>query len=68
MNAISSSKLNKNLKTSLILGTILQYAEVEFLLAEAALKGYTTDSPKDHYEKGIAASMKYWGQLNRRIF
>ncbi|NBA77901.1 SusD/RagB family nutrient-binding outer membrane lipoprotein [Emticicia sp. ODNR4P] len=61
MNAISSSKLNKNLKTSLILGTILQYAEVEFLLAEAALKGYTTDSPKDHYEKGIAASMKYWG-------
>ncbi|MBO0952695.1 SusD/RagB family nutrient-binding outer membrane lipoprotein [Fibrella forsythiae] len=59
--AISSSRLHKNLKTSPILGSIMQYAETEFLLAEAALKGYSSDSPKDHYEKGIRASMTYWG-------
>ncbi|NID13732.1 SusD/RagB family nutrient-binding outer membrane lipoprotein [Fibrivirga algicola] len=59
--AISSSRLNKTLKTSPLLGNIMQYAETEFLLAEAALKGYSSDSPKDHYEKGIRASMAYWG-------
>jgi hypothetical protein len=61
MNGIVSSRLNKALMKSPLLGTILQYAEVEFLLAEAALKGYTTDDPKVHYEKGITASMGYWG-------
>lgn len=61
MNGIVSSRLNKALMKSPLLGTILQYAEVEFLLAEAALKGYTTDDPKAHYEKGIAGSMAYWG-------
>ncbi|WP_051054091.1 SusD/RagB family nutrient-binding outer membrane lipoprotein [Fibrella aestuarina] len=61
VSAIASSRLNKTLKTSPLLGTIMQYAETEFLLAEAALKGYSSDSPKDHYEKGIRASMAYWG-------
>ncbi|MFD2570866.1 SusD/RagB family nutrient-binding outer membrane lipoprotein [Spirosoma soli] len=61
ISAIASSRLNKTLKTSPLLGTIMQCAETEFLLAEAALKGYSADSPKDHYEKGIRASMTYWG-------
>ncbi|RYC68204.1 SusD/RagB family nutrient-binding outer membrane lipoprotein [Spirosoma sordidisoli] len=61
--AIASSRINKTLKTSPLLGTIMQYAETEFLLAEAALKGYSADSPKDHYEKGIRASMGYWGAV-----
>lgn len=61
VGAIASSRLNRNLKTSPLLGIIMQYAETEFLLAEAALKGYSADSPRDHYEKGIRASMAYWG-------
>lgn len=49
------------LKTNDKMGSILQYAELEFLLAEAALKGFSTDDPQLHYDKGIKASMDYWG-------
>jgi hypothetical protein len=38
---------------------LMTYSEVEFLLAEAALKGYTTESIEAHYKDGIAASMSY---------
>ena len=41
-------------------------AEVCFLLAEAALKGYiTTGSAKDYYEEGIRASLSQWGVGNQ---
>jgi len=46
-----------NLKARLI-----SAAEVNFILAEAALKGWTTGSTaKDLYEAGIKASMDAWG-------
>jgi hypothetical protein len=38
---------------------IMTYSEVEFLLAEAALKGYTTGNIETHYKAGIEASMIY---------
>src|SRR5690606_15063049 len=40
--------------------TIFQhYAEVEFLLAEAALRGWeTAGTPQEHYEKGVRASIE----------
>lgn len=41
--------------------TLLPYfvaAETQFLLAEAALKGWTTGNPKDYYEAGIRLSME----------
>ncbi len=56
-----SSRLNIGLKNSSQLGSIMQYAEVEFLLAEAALRGYIADNPEDHYKKGVTASLSYWG-------
>ena len=41
---------------------ILDYAEVQFLLAEAAERGFTVPSTAaEHYEEGIRASMEYWG-------
>ncbi len=40
-------------------GVIMTYAEVEFLLAEAAAKGWITDGVEPHYKNGIAASMSY---------
>lgn len=43
-------------------GVILDYAQVQFLLAEAAERGFTTPLPAaDHYAAGITASMMYWG-------
>ncbi len=42
-------------------GSILTHAELEFFLAEAALKGWISASAETHYEAGIRSSMKYWG-------
>ena len=40
-------------------GIAMTYAEVEFLLAEAAMKGWINDDPETYYRQGIAASMEY---------
>jgi hypothetical protein len=43
-------------------GTLFSYAEVEFLLAEAAAKGYNVGGTvEEHYNKGITASILEWG-------
>lgn len=43
-------------------GLILDYSEVEFLLAEAAARGIAVSGTvEEHYENGIRASMEYWG-------
>ncbi|NTW32298.1 MAG: SusD/RagB family nutrient-binding outer membrane lipoprotein [Bacteroidetes bacterium] len=43
-------------------GTILDYSEVEFLLAEAAARGFNVGgTPESHYNAAINASMDYWG-------
>jgi hypothetical protein len=42
--------------------TFADNAEVEFLLAEAAARGYTTPmTAQEHYEAGIAESHAFWG-------
>ena len=46
--------------------TYMDYAEVEFILAEAALKGWIAGGQaeaKNHYEKGVRASMQKWSEL-----
>ncbi len=43
-------------------GLILDYSEVEFLLAEAAERGYAVGgTPATHYDNAIEASILYWG-------
>jgi hypothetical protein len=43
-------------------GTILDYSEVEFLLAEAVERGIAVGgTAEDHYNAAITASMGYWG-------
>lgn len=42
-------------------GILLDYAEVEFLLAEASLKGVAVGDVESHYNAGIMANMNYWG-------
>lgn len=49
-------------------GTILDYAEVEFLLAEASGRGVAVGgSIASHYEAGIRASMEDWGVATPKI-
>ncbi len=43
-------------------GVILDYAEVEFLLAEAVERGYSVGgSAESHYNKAVTASVEFWG-------
>jgi len=43
-------------------GVLLDYSEVEFMLAEAVERGYNVGSTAaDHYNKAITASIVYWG-------
>lgn len=43
-------------------GILMDYAEVEFLLAEADERGFNVPgTAAEHYEAGITASMEYWG-------
>ncbi len=41
---------------------LLSAAEVHFVIAEAALKGWTSESAQTHYEAGVQASLKAWGK------
>ncbi len=56
---VSYSEPNTGTIASLSAPTVLQsYAEVEFLLAEAALRGWESGSAAAHYNAAINASMK----------
>lgn len=49
-------------------GTLLDYAEVEFLLAEAAERGVASaGSAATHYKNAITASMEDWGVSSSAI-
>lgn len=53
-DAISSQGL------SVAKGVIMTYAELQFLLAEAAQKGWASGNVKTYYENGIKASLAYY--------
>jgi hypothetical protein len=43
-------------------GLFLDYAETELFLAEAAQRGFNVGgTAKEHYDKGVTASILYWG-------
>ena len=56
------SNFNIALATAPMTSVIMTYAEVEFIKAEAALKGYTTANAGKHYERGVKAAIEQWGQ------
>jgi hypothetical protein len=57
-----NSSYSNTLKTLPQLGVMMTWAEVEFIKAELALKGYNTGrTAQQHYESGIRASMTQWG-------
>ncbi|MEJ8802108.1 SusD/RagB family nutrient-binding outer membrane lipoprotein [Pontibacter sp. H249] len=61
------SKPDEQITSPVFEGLLLDYAEVEFFLAEAAARGYIAESPAEHYRQGISASMEYWGVENAEI-
>ncbi|TDQ07638.1 SusD/RagB family nutrient-binding outer membrane lipoprotein [Pedobacter metabolipauper] len=44
-----------------LLGNIINYPELQFILAEAALKGYITGDAKAYYENGVINAITFWG-------
>lgn len=53
---LGTSKTDPNDAPEIVMST----AEVYFLRAEAAVRGFGNDDAQDLFEKGIRASMKYW--------
>lgn len=49
------------LKNEPLLGNILNYPELQFILAEAAVKGYITNPAKTYYENGVNNAITLWG-------
>ncbi len=47
--------------------TLLDYSEVEFLLAESVARGATVGNVESHYNKAIEASMLDWGVSDDEI-
>jgi hypothetical protein len=41
-------------------GQIMNYAELQFILAEAAAKGFINGSAEQFYKKGVESSIKLW--------
>ncbi|MEA1875521.1 MAG: SusD/RagB family nutrient-binding outer membrane lipoprotein [Bacteroidota bacterium] len=59
-----ASHLNDRYKKSsglLLKSRMLTATEVHLIIAEAALKGWTSESAQVHYEAGVQASLKAWG-------
>lgn len=58
------SRLNQALfydSPNSVKAAVMQYAEVQFILAEAAQRGLISGDAKTYYEEGIKASFQYWG-------
>lgn len=49
-----------SLQNEPLAGMMMNYAELKFILAEAALKGYISGNPETHYIDGVQASIKQW--------
>ncbi len=49
------------LKDEPLLGNIINYPEVQFILAEAAARGYISGNAKTFYETGITNGITLWG-------
>ncbi|MBE8720636.1 SusD/RagB family nutrient-binding outer membrane lipoprotein [Sphingobacterium sp. Ka21] len=59
---VAGSTLNTGLMSNPLLGNILNYSEVQFILAEAAVKGWiSTESAQTYYERGTVAGIQLWG-------
>jgi len=64
-NPVKKSYFYSNTSTSSLMsdpltGIMMNYAEVQFILAEAVVKGWITGSAKTYYNNGAQASITFW--------
>lgn len=57
---IDYSQISKDLIHRNSPSMLITYAEVEFMLAEAAIRGWYTGDAQEHYNKGVRAAMANW--------
>ncbi|MNI36042.1 Starch-binding associating with outer membrane [compost metagenome] len=50
----------RSLQQSPLTGILMNYAELQFILAEAAVKGWINGSAETYYNTGIANAINYW--------
>lgn len=55
------STLPTSLQKEPLLGNILNYSEVQFMLAEAAARGWIAGTAKTYYETGVTNAITLWG-------
>ena len=55
------SEMYKQASGALLVSRMMSAAEVHFIIAEAALKGWTGEDAQTHYEEGVKASLAAWG-------
>lgn len=56
----NNNNTGPTLMTEPLAGMIMNYAELQFILAEAAAKGFITGSAETYYNQGVEASIKLW--------
>ena len=56
----STSNYARSLSSDTQPSTFLSYAEQEFILAEAAARGYIAEDAESHYKEGVRASITEW--------
>lgn len=59
-NILDYSQVHPDLVTLSSPSILMTYAEVELMLAEAAVRGWHTGSAAAHYENGIRGAMDHW--------
>lgn len=60
-NVVSTSNpLAKSVMTEPLMGNIMNYAELQFILAEAAAKGWISTPAKTYYDNGVINAITFW--------
>lgn len=60
----SYSHIGDKIKQPNLPGVLIDAAEIKFILAEAAERGYSVGSASTHYENAVKASLTFWGVNN----
>ena len=55
-----SNTQNTSIQKDPMTGILMNHAELQFILSEAALKGYITGNPETYYKNGVQSSIQYW--------
>ncbi|MFD1258058.1 SusD/RagB family nutrient-binding outer membrane lipoprotein [Mucilaginibacter terrae] len=56
----TDSNVPNTLQTEPLLGNIMNFSELQFILAEAAAKGWITGSANDYYKNGVLTGITLW--------